>query len=344
MKISTRIHTQLLGLSLIGVSACPGDGGNETGGTSTGVNTGITSSTSSTGNGTEPSTTEPTTTEPSTTTGTEPCDPNIICGINEVCIDGPAGNCVCKDDWVLCGATCVDLRTDVDHCGTCNNGCGTSTCVSGICSEVGPAGGIIEAPVIIGGAEGVEECVVFNEAKPEHSINHALNGIAYFVAAQQFAFDFTQNGWFNWSDISSIWEGSTNQIPANSADDTITNDPWSATHGGTGLEYVALFGKRSMEEQCVMVAATDAGSMASGIWTHPFDCATPPEEEIGAKPDGPVIVSDYGDNALCIAYVRSTLSTKNLIVNAIRRAWAFRAQTTPRTAQFNGPKTWKAFH
>jgi hypothetical protein len=41
-------------------------------------------------------------------------------------------------------------------------------------------------------------------------------------------------------------------------------DPWTATHGGTGLEYQSVIGRLAVFTWCVAVAATDRASMTAG--------------------------------------------------------------------------------
>lgn len=45
-------------------------------------------------------------------------NPNMMCGV--------AGQ-------IVCGGKCISPATDAHHCGSCNNDCGTGTCVSGQC-------------------------------------------------------------------------------------------------------------------------------------------------------------------------------------------------------------------
>src|SRR5262245_13698429 len=114
-------------LSVVGLqpallaAACgcpPGGGETDTAATTTTTTagtdtTGETSETSTTVFTTTGETTEGTVgTSTSTTTGPQDCNPNVQCGTNEICIDGPDGNCVCLPGLVLCGPDCVDLRTD----------------------------------------------------------------------------------------------------------------------------------------------------------------------------------------------------------------------------------------
>ncbi|MBN2576741.1 MAG: hypothetical protein JXP73_19410 [Deltaproteobacteria bacterium] len=51
----------------------------------------------------------------------------------------------CEGDLVLCGSECVDINTDLNHCGSCSRACGAGqTCSAGVCVE--------------GGGEGIDGC------------------------------------------------------------------------------------------------------------------------------------------------------------------------------------------
>ncbi len=62
---------------------------------------------------------------------------NVPCeGPTPYCARTSSGNqCVaaCSDELSLCGAECVDLETDVDHCGDCGEQCPTAICIDGAC-------------------------------------------------------------------------------------------------------------------------------------------------------------------------------------------------------------------
>lgn len=47
-------------------------------------------------------------------------------------IDEGLGDC-CPIGWVDCGAGCVDLETNSEHCGACGSSCGGGACVGGAC-------------------------------------------------------------------------------------------------------------------------------------------------------------------------------------------------------------------
>jgi hypothetical protein len=49
----------------------------------------------------------------------------------ELCVDGA---CECRPGLSACGASCVDVRSDVDHCGGCGQPC-AGFCVDGECEE-----------------------------------------------------------------------------------------------------------------------------------------------------------------------------------------------------------------
>jgi DNA-binding beta-propeller fold protein YncE len=57
------------------------------------------------------------------------------CEQHETC---PAGSCACEAPFTVCGADCVNLNNDNDHCGNCENACvGTATCQNGACKAGG---------------------------------------------------------------------------------------------------------------------------------------------------------------------------------------------------------------
>jgi hypothetical protein len=55
----------------------------------------------------------------------------------------PPVDVCCAEGQTVCGGTCVDLRTNVSHCGRCGNGChinarctdGTCTCIGSNCPD-----------------------------------------------------------------------------------------------------------------------------------------------------------------------------------------------------------------
>lgn len=55
------------------------------------------------------------------------CDPLL-----EQCSDAA---CTCRPGLTRCGATCVDLRTDPDHCDECDRSCNGGVCQAGTCRE-----------------------------------------------------------------------------------------------------------------------------------------------------------------------------------------------------------------
>jgi hypothetical protein len=47
----------------------------------------------------------------------------------------PAGACVCRPGFSLCGTTCTNLQGNANHCGSCGNQCaGGQSCVNGTCT------------------------------------------------------------------------------------------------------------------------------------------------------------------------------------------------------------------
>ena len=51
---------------------------------------------------------------------------------------GSAGSCTCAEGMSLCKGACVDVNTDVDHCGACSSPCSLSNeCIGGKC--LGPS-------------------------------------------------------------------------------------------------------------------------------------------------------------------------------------------------------------
>ena len=55
----------------------------------------------------------------------------------EICI---AGQCGCRSELTVCGSDCVDLQTDSNHCGECDEGCSGDPCGAGACVEEGCPG------------------------------------------------------------------------------------------------------------------------------------------------------------------------------------------------------------
>ncbi len=73
--------------------------------------------------------TDGTTSEP----GELECE-HICDDAREVCV---AGGCACREGFVDCDGTCVDLETDPSHCGECNRGCGGDPCGDSDCRPEG---------------------------------------------------------------------------------------------------------------------------------------------------------------------------------------------------------------
>lgn len=289
----------------LGVMAgCPGPGAaTSSSATETTTSTSSTSSTSST------TSTSSTGVEPTGSTTAAVCGP-AACAAEETCLDG--AQCACLPGLVLCGARCVDLAADPDHCGRCGAACAAG-CAGGVCGGTPPTGPSAEAPIVIAGAEGANACRFYNEAKPERSINALPEGATAFVAAQRGGAEVVGGrAHFNAADASGVWPASTPPIPG-LPDHDVLFDPWTATHGGAGLEYATVFGGRTGEARCVMVAATDAASLRAGVWTRPFACASPPESDLVALPDGPVLVADHGDDALYVAYHRVSVLSRLIV-------------------------------
>ncbi|MEZ4293868.1 MAG: hypothetical protein R3B70_02745 [Polyangiaceae bacterium] len=59
------------------------------------------------------------------------------CGGNVVVEDG-----VCAAGLQSCGGECVNLSSDADHCGACDNACFDGSCVEGVCPGTGCGGGL----------------------------------------------------------------------------------------------------------------------------------------------------------------------------------------------------------
>jgi hypothetical protein len=47
----------------------------------------------------------------------------------------------------MCGTTCVDLRTNPNHCGECRNKCASGSCEAGSCVGACPAGQTVCPPL-----------------------------------------------------------------------------------------------------------------------------------------------------------------------------------------------------
>ncbi len=63
-------------------------------------------------------------------------------GGSDVAVDAtkPDGVGVCPLPKTLCATLCVDLTSDVHHCGQCDQDCGGGTCRSGKCKGTGGGG------------------------------------------------------------------------------------------------------------------------------------------------------------------------------------------------------------
>jgi uncharacterized protein (TIGR03382 family) len=67
---------------------------------------------------------------------------------------GSGGLCACPDGETRCGESCVDLRSDPDHCGACDRACGSGArCVGGSC-EGGESGAVVADGGISQGGDG----------------------------------------------------------------------------------------------------------------------------------------------------------------------------------------------
>ena len=63
------------------------------------------------------------------------CQGHSTCNGAGACSAAPA----CAHDQMLCGAVCVDLQTDVNNCGACNQQCGAgAACMNGTCQAQQP--------------------------------------------------------------------------------------------------------------------------------------------------------------------------------------------------------------
>jgi hypothetical protein len=201
--------------------------------------------------------------------GTQACDDDADCPLpNYGCFDPPDGECACLPGFVLCGEACVDIKTDPLNCGACGNPCGTF-CLSGLCGQALPGPGV-GPPLLVSGGDPTMECSQANEAKPEHSISGGPGTAGRFVAYQYKpgAAEEAVDPLHNWTEADGqTW---TNGLHAIAAPMTLDprSDPWSATHGGTGLEYVTHIGfdpnGGMFETGCVAVAATDRASIPQG--------------------------------------------------------------------------------
>lgn len=56
------------------------------------------------------------------------------CGVSEVCYDGVCG---CYPGFKLCGGKCVDIDSDLFHCGDCDVKCDGDVCSGGGCRNSG---------------------------------------------------------------------------------------------------------------------------------------------------------------------------------------------------------------
>jgi hypothetical protein len=292
---SLRFGVTLVGVvGLVSIAGCPGGGGGD--GEVTGAEGGGSGEvgTDSQGDGDGDG-------EETGGGGTQACDDDADCPLpNYGCFDPPDGECACLPGFVLCGEDCVDIRNDPLNCGACGNVCDPAQCGTGRCaSEPAPTPGSVTA--MMSGGDPTLECIQNNEAKPDRSINGPPGLADRFVAYQRIdamgslsPHNWTLNEQNEWSDgVHTLPPGQGSEL------NDASNDPWSATHGGTGLEYISYIGGIDLMSSCTAVAATDRASMPGGAWLGGgFFCLGEP---IGELRDGPVLVSDLGATALYTA-------------------------------------------
>jgi hypothetical protein len=61
--------------------------------------------------------------------------PSIIAALLLAACGSPIVGAECRDGFTNCDGECVDLSSDPDHCGSCEDGCGAFTCEDSECTE-----------------------------------------------------------------------------------------------------------------------------------------------------------------------------------------------------------------
>lgn len=267
----------------------PTDTGTETTGEPTGPGTtGTTSDTTTNGTGTGGG------------GGGGECSDDSFCDPDKKCFDAPDGECACPPGFVLCGTQCIDIASDESHCGQCNRPCGAMTaCIQGVCGVAPPPGPVFEPATLVSGGSPSLECSSANELKPERPVNFLASGVPYFAGVQvDEVVAAASQGFYSFADQTFDWTDTQTVVPVDNVD--VIGDPWTTTHGGTGLEYVSFFAQRPDGAGfCVAVAETAADGLATNNWLVPARCVEP---EAANRTDGPIIYADLGANAIYVAY------------------------------------------
>ena len=231
------------------------------------------------------------------------CQSDEDCGDGEICADAPNGECVCGLGLARCGGACVDLAAEDSHCGRCNLECpANQPCSQGVCGGlVDPPGIEIGAPELVSGGSPSTECLRSNEAKPERSINALPGGVGDFAAVQSSPIP-PSGGSMAVTDASGVWSPDLRLVPvdAGAPFSDLGGDPWTTTHGGTGLEYASFIGVIDGVTWCPAVAATTSDALLDNDWLAPAACAI--EVQSGTRADGPLIRADLGSDAIYVAY------------------------------------------
>jgi hypothetical protein len=205
---------------------------------------------------------------------------------------------------VLCGESCVDITSSEQHCGRCNFNCSaTELCTAGVCGgDVNPPGIEVDPPVLVSGDSPDATCNLANETKPEHSINWVGGGISYFAGVQVDQQAGDNQGYYNWADNAGVWTSAQHLV---TTDLESFGDPWTTTHGGTGLEYAAYIGivpDPMASTWCAMVASTTPDLLAADTWISPAHCVSSPPS--GVRHDGGTVYADLGAQTLYVSYTR----------------------------------------
>jgi hypothetical protein len=156
-----------------------------------------------------------------------------------------------------------------------------------------------------------------NEAKPERSINlgpgpagDEASALVAYQMIQGIGPGSQRSSQHNWTvDDTNSWTSEFNELPPGvppevSVLEVVGGDPWSATHGGTGLEYIGYIGQYDGGfTWCAAVAATDRASMVAGSWFGDGLFCLPPLPLGMQRFDGPMIFTDLGAQAFYSSYV-----------------------------------------
>ncbi|RMG98966.1 MAG: hypothetical protein D6705_04485 [Deltaproteobacteria bacterium] len=165
-----------------------------------------------------------------------------------------------------------------------------------------------QGPWRISGGDPETTCSWSNEAAPEHSILAAPGDPQYFVGFRRKTPEGPTDAYYNWSLPSGDWDPGLHLAP-DAPDVNAASDPWTATHGGIGVDLLSYVGVPGFE---VVAGGTTPASLGSGgAWTvQPRRI-----DRVAAMGDGPVMATDLGAPTLSVAYVSQEAQGKTIFVD-----------------------------